>query len=346
MKVTILKLLCFAVPFVFINKESSAQSEIDLIQAGSLAKKAGNIDSAYYYYYLDFKNKVDNYNLKESKWVYPMIYEWSALARQEEGEVEDNDDSYVAPYNSNHFIQIAYYQLQKNKYHSAINYFLNIINTGDPIQLPWLGYYNAAVLLSNLKPSGFVKEANDLFEFARRSAPNDAAAIQLFAKAEAFLKANKPIPISMIENKIFDNYVLANKFETVDEYNRRYHKGKYVENKPAPSTNELGISESDFNQYSRLISEADKAFKSAISRVDSYNRKTKDGTINTQTAESILSEGFIASDVRESTSSLEKANNILRRAKTSENSNKINAAINNNEEKIKTLNSFLDKKKN
>ena len=298
-------------------------------------------DSAFYYYYLSFKNEVDNYKLNGKAW-FNHLNKWQNLAVKEEGEEKVDDDNFVWNPLDARLDQIGYYLVQKNKYRSAIACFLK----AQDIPLAWVGDYNAAVLLSNLKLPAFMKEAKELFEFAKRTAPNDSVTIRLFSKAEIYLKTNKPIPVAMIEQKIFDDYLLANKFETVDEYCRRNHTGKYKDNNSVPAgTNDLGISESDFNQVNQLIAAAGKASRSASERVDNYNRKTKDGTINTQTTESLLSEGFITSDVSEAISSLEKANDILRRARTSENSNKVNAAINHNEEDIKDMRSLVSKKK-
>ena len=298
-------------------------------------------DSAFFYYYLSFKNGVNNYKLNGKAW-FIHLNKWHDFAVKEEGEEKVDDDNFVWNPLDARLDQIGYYLVQKNKYHSAIACFLK----AQDIPLAWLGDYNAAILLSNLKLPAFINEAKELFEFAKQTAPNDAETRQLFSKAENYLKTNKPIPVAMIERKIFDNYLLANKFETVDEYCRRNYTGKYKDNNSVlTATNDLGISESDFYQANQLIEAALKASRKAIETVNSYNRKTKDGTINTQTAESLLSEGFIKSDLGEAISSLEKANNILRRARTSENSNKVNGAINNNEAQIKTFNSFLDKKK-
>ena len=80
--------------------------------------------------------------------------------------------------------------------------------------------------------------------------------------------------------------------------------------------------------------------------IDSYNKRTKDGTVLTEAPENILSPGSIERELSSAISSLEKANELLRRAKTSENSNKVNAAINDNEEQIKTMRSLTSKKKN
>ena len=315
------------------------------VNQGKNYEKSGLIDSAFFCHYINFKKKTVGYSSKETYWG-QFLNDWRNLANATEvgGEqiIMKDEESIMFVYGESN-LQLAYNFVKVNKFHEAIDRFL----WSQSIPLSWLGNYNAAVLLSNLKLPAFIQEAKELFEYAQQKAPNDNAATDLFAKAEKYLNANKPIPVSMIEKKIFDDYLLIHKVETTDEYCRRNHTGKYKDNNSvATGTNDLGISESDFNQVVRITGEATRSVKNSNSMMESYNKKTEDGRFRTESPDNMNTVYMASREARDAISSLEKVNNILRGARTSDNSNKVNALINYNQEQIKTLSASLDKKKN
>ena len=267
--------------------------EYDEINNGMIYAKMGLNDSAFYYYLSVFKKTMNNYTSPAESTVFNGIYGINELAESIEGVIQfDTAQNYVTIDHGEYFAQCAYYYLKEKKYYTAFAQYLYAQET----KLNWLSDYNAAVLLTNLNFPVYLNEAKELFNYALLIAPKDTGTVRLFENAKKYLQANKTIPVSMIERKIFDAYMAENNFETRIQEKQRLKKEeeaaerKRQEEVAAAEIRRQGEIEDAKNKSAsyvevleKLDSELDDVLTEARKFKDSWDKYTNYGSKNWNT---------------------------------------------------------------